>query len=90
MLGIVIVETLVEYAGAYDYKYLLPYPPFIVPIYKTISIEKSSKKVSVTMSFFKPAPKPASLLGYHRVLAPAAGVKVSPICLGAMNFGNQW
>ncbi|KAF1357011.1 norsolorinic acid reductase [Delphinella strobiligena] len=42
------------------------------------------------MSFFQHAPKPASLLGYHRVLAPTAGVKVSPICLGAMNFGDQW
>ncbi|KAI9371769.1 NADP-dependent oxidoreductase domain-containing protein [Aspergillus egyptiacus] len=42
------------------------------------------------MSLFAPAPKPASLLGYHRVLAPAAGVKVSPLCLGAMNFGDKW
>lgn len=42
------------------------------------------------MSFFQQAPKPKSLLGYHRVLAPTAGVKVSPICLGAMNFGNGW
>ncbi|KAL2856748.1 Aldo/keto reductase [Aspergillus pseudodeflectus] len=42
------------------------------------------------MSLFAPAPKPQSLLGYHRVLAPAAGVKVSPLCLGAMNFGDQW
>ncbi|PWY66367.1 Aldo/keto reductase [Aspergillus sclerotioniger CBS 115572] len=42
------------------------------------------------MPFFTPAPKPSSLLGYHRVLAPSAGVKVSPLCLGAMNFGNNW
>jgi len=42
------------------------------------------------MSLFQPAPKPASLLGYHRVLAPTAGVKVSPLCLGAMNFGSAW
>ncbi|RAL03717.1 aldo/keto reductase [Aspergillus ibericus CBS 121593] len=42
------------------------------------------------MSHFAVAPKPASLLGYHRVLAPAAGIKVSPLCLGAMNFGNTW
>lgn len=42
------------------------------------------------MSFFKEAPKPKSLLGYHRVLAPTAGIKVSPICLGAMNFGEGW
>ncbi|KEQ82337.1 Aldo/keto reductase [Aureobasidium pullulans EXF-150] len=42
------------------------------------------------MSFFDPAPKPKSLLGYHRVLAPTAGIKCSPLCLGAMNFGTGW
>lgn len=42
------------------------------------------------MSIFTPAPKPPTLLGYHRVLAPSAGVKVSPLCLGAMNFGDAW
>ncbi|KAF2467666.1 Aldo/keto reductase [Lindgomyces ingoldianus] len=35
-------------------------------------------------------PKPASLLDFHRVLAPSAGVRVSPLCLGAMNFGDAW
>lgn len=35
-------------------------------------------------------PKPKSHLGYHRVLAPTAGVRVSPLCLGAMNFGDAW
>ncbi|KAK9428939.1 NADP-dependent oxidoreductase domain-containing protein [Lipomyces doorenjongii] len=39
---------------------------------------------------FVPAPKPKSLLGYHRILSPTAGVRVSPLCLGAMNFGNAW
>ncbi|PVI02901.1 Aldo/keto reductase [Periconia macrospinosa] len=39
---------------------------------------------------FPPPPKPKSLLGRHRILAPSAGVKVSPICLGAMNFGDKW
>ncbi|PQE06488.1 Norsolorinic acid reductase protein [Rutstroemia sp. NJR-2017a WRK4] len=42
------------------------------------------------MSIYAPAPKPASILGYHRILAPTAGVKVSPLCLGAMNFGDAW
>jgi len=37
-----------------------------------------------------PAPLPKSLLGRHRLLAPTAGVYVSPICLGAMNFDNAW
>ncbi|KAL2783887.1 norsolorinic acid reductase [Aspergillus keveii] len=36
------------------------------------------------------APKPSSLLGYHRVLSPNAGIKVSPLCLGAMSFGTAW
>ncbi|KAM6509803.1 hypothetical protein FALCPG4_017446 [Fusarium falciforme] len=33
-------------------------------------------------------PAPKSLLGRHRLLAPTAGVFVSPICLGTMNFGS--
>ncbi|KAL9599060.1 MAG: hypothetical protein Q9219_004094 [cf. Caloplaca sp. 3 TL-2023] len=39
-----------------------------------------------------PLPKPLlkSPLGRHRILAPTAGVRLSPICLGAMNFGNAW
>lgn len=36
------------------------------------------------------AVKPNSLLGYQRILAPSAGVRVSPLCLGAMNFGDAW
>ncbi|KAI5801301.1 NADP-dependent oxidoreductase domain-containing protein [Geopyxis carbonaria] len=37
-----------------------------------------------------PAEKPNSLLGFHRILSPTAGVRVSPLCLGAMNFGDTW
>lgn len=36
------------------------------------------------------APPPKSRLGRYRVLAPTAAVKVSPLCLGAMNFGDKW
>ncbi|KAL2054245.1 hypothetical protein ABVK25_005386 [Lepraria finkii] len=39
---------------------------------------------------FPQAEKPKSLLGYHRILSPTAGVRVSPLCLGAMNFGDAW
>ncbi|KAK5155431.1 hypothetical protein LTS14_005692 [Recurvomyces mirabilis] len=39
---------------------------------------------------FPPAKKPTSLLGFHRILSPTAGVRVSPLCLGAMNFGEAW
>ena len=37
---------------------------------------------------FAPAPIPESPLFRHRQLAPNANVRVSPICLGAMNFGE--
>lgn len=36
------------------------------------------------------APVPKSLLGRHRLLSPTAAVRVSPLCLGAMNFGTAW
>lgn len=39
---------------------------------------------------FPTAPKPKTLLGYHRQLAPTAAVRVSPLCLGAMSFGDAW
>ena len=39
---------------------------------------------------FAPAPEPATPLGRHRVLSSLAGVKVSPLCLGAMNLGTAW
>ncbi|KAH8808880.1 NADP-dependent oxidoreductase domain-containing protein [Xylogone sp. PMI_703] len=42
------------------------------------------------MSWTSPPPKPKSALGYYRVLAPNASVRVSPLCLGAMNFGDAW
>lgn len=42
------------------------------------------------MSFFRTAPEPKSPLGLYRMLAPSAGVRVSPLCLGAMNFGDAW
>jgi hypothetical protein len=42
------------------------------------------------MSGFITGPKPKTLLGYHRVLSPSASIKVSPICLGTMNFGDAW
>lgn len=35
-------------------------------------------------------PAPRSYLDRHRQLAPTASVRVSPICLGAMNFGTAW
>ncbi|VDB84751.1 unnamed protein product [Peniophora sp. CBMAI 1063] len=41
------------------------------------------------MSFFTLAKAPTAL-GRYRVLSPLAGVRVSPICLGAMSIGDEW
>ncbi|CZS89172.1 probable IN2-2 protein [Rhynchosporium agropyri] len=41
------------------------------------------------MAFAAP-PAPKTALGYYRMLSPTASVRVSPLCLGAMNFGNSW
>ncbi|KAH8802774.1 NADP-dependent oxidoreductase domain-containing protein [Xylogone sp. PMI_703] len=41
------------------------------------------------MSYFS-GQKPKTALGYHRLLSPSASLKVSPICLGTMNFGDSW
>ncbi|KAE9404737.1 Aldo/keto reductase [Gymnopus androsaceus JB14] len=40
-------------------------------------------------SIFQPAPEPPTKLGVYRVLSPRAGVRVSPICLGAMSIGDD-
>ena len=36
------------------------------------------------------AAAPKSALGRYRLLSPTAGIRVSPLCLGAMNFGDAW
>jgi len=42
------------------------------------------------MSFFQPPPEPKTKLGRYRVLSSNAGVRVSPLCLGAMSIGDKW
>lgn len=42
------------------------------------------------MSLWIPAPEPKSELGRYRVLAPSAGIRVSPLQLGAMSIGGAW
>ncbi|KAK8075135.1 aldo/keto reductase [Apiospora hydei] len=39
---------------------------------------------------FLPPPVPKSLLGRHRLLAPSASVRVSPLTLGGMSLGDAW
>jgi len=41
------------------------------------------------MAFPPPSP-PKSLLGRHRLLAPSASVRVSPLSLGGMSIGDAW
>ncbi|KAI4866777.1 norsolorinic acid reductase [Hypoxylon rubiginosum] len=36
------------------------------------------------------APAPKSPLARYRILSPSASVRVSPLCLGGMNFGDAW
>lgn len=42
------------------------------------------------IEMFKPAPEPPTELGRYRILASTAGVRVSPLQLGAMSIGDAW
>jgi len=42
------------------------------------------------MSLFQPAPEPKTELGRYRILSPTAGIRVSPLQLGAMSIGDAW
>ncbi|KAH6605555.1 aryl-alcohol dehydrogenase AAD14 [Trichoderma cornu-damae] len=39
---------------------------------------------------FLAAPEPTSELGRLRILSPSAGIRVSPLALGAMSIGDSW
>ena len=39
---------------------------------------------------FQPAPEPKTELGRYRVLSSTAGIRVSPLQLGAMSIGDAW
>jgi len=39
---------------------------------------------------FAPAPEPKTELGRYRVLSSTAGIRVSPLQLGAMSIGDAW
>jgi aryl-alcohol dehydrogenase-like predicted oxidoreductase len=39
---------------------------------------------------FAPAPEPATELGRYRILSKRAGIRVSPLQLGAMSIGEAW
>ncbi|TGJ81364.1 hypothetical protein E0Z10_g7401 [Xylaria hypoxylon] len=42
------------------------------------------------MSFLVGAPPPPTELGRYRILSPTAGIRVSPLALGAMSIGSAW
>ncbi|KAL4917251.1 NADP-dependent oxidoreductase domain-containing protein [Aspergillus aurantiobrunneus] len=42
------------------------------------------------MPIFQPAPEPPTELGRYRVLSSTAGIRVSPLQLGAMSIGDAW
>ena len=42
------------------------------------------------MSYFAPPAEPATPLGRLRILSPHAGIRVSPIQLGAGSIGDKW
>ncbi len=42
------------------------------------------------MSLFQVASDPPTKLGIYRVLSSRAGVRVSPLVLGAMSVGDKW
>jgi aryl-alcohol dehydrogenase-like predicted oxidoreductase len=46
--------------------------------------------LDLTKSFFISPPSAATKLGHYRVLAPSAGVRFSPLCLGGMSIGDAW
>jgi aryl-alcohol dehydrogenase-like predicted oxidoreductase len=41
-------------------------------------------------SLFAPPPLPPTKLGRYRTLSTLAGVRVSPLQLGAMSIGDKW
>ena len=46
--------------------------------------------MSTQSTLWFPPPPPPTKLGRYRRLSPLAGVRVSPLQLGAMSIGDQW
>lgn len=73
------IYTLVWVLLSPDYSY------FVVIVINTFT-----QLISIKMSMFPPAKPPKTALGFRRILSPTAGIRVSPLCLGAMSLGEQW
>jgi len=52
--------------------------------------DKKRDETVARAALFRTPPLPKTALGRHRILSPTASVRVSPICLGGMNFGDAW
>ena len=50
----------------------------------------ASALLSTESKLWPPAPPAPTKLGRYRTLSPLAGVRVSPLQLGAMSIGDQW
>lgn len=50
----------------------------------------SLRTLAMAESYFKPPPAPQTKLPVYRTLSPLAGLRVSPLILGAMSIGDKW
>ncbi|ESK84688.1 aryl-alcohol dehydrogenase [Moniliophthora roreri MCA 2997] len=48
------------------------------------------RRSRIMANIFKPAPPPPTKLGVYRTFSSQAGVRLSPLCLGAMSIGDKW
>ena len=44
----------------------------------------------IVAMLWQPLPPPPTKLGRYRILSPNAGIRVSPLQLGAMSVGDKW
>jgi len=70
-----------------NHKYQLEaysYWPFCTPLFPRLCYFEMS------LQLFAQPPLPPTKLGRYRTLSPLAGVRVSPLQLGAMSIGDKW
>lgn len=56
----------------------------------SVPFSSSYSRPTGILDLFPVGPEPNTELGRYRILSPKAGVRVSPLCLGAMSLGDQW
>lgn len=72
-------------------QYILPVvQPSAKPNPNSNSNITTTHHTTTTMAIFAGAPEPPSELGRLRILSPTAGLRVSPLALGAMSIGQAW